>query len=839
VTVLDVMGHWVIAGRLADIRMSPQFAWVPPAAFGAVVTGYLAWGAWESAHNPRWLYLSQVWWRAWLRPGDDLTLLVTLAVWFAALMCYWGMRRRETRTVGLTTIVTMVVVGGVLGTASLLPCRGAETKALVSAWVLGLYVGNPPSAYQTSACPGQPPLALQLGQIVCLAATLVGAVAAVSVLWRDPVGRLRSRFVRDAIVLTGLNGMTLPLLQRLAETGRPASIVVIEPDSDHQLLDEARVTGARIMIGQPTSERLLTPVLAGRQGCALSRLYALRDDVAENEAILAAAKRILERHRPDPERLPHLVARIDDPRRADHWRGWRIGSSSLCFEDALSAHESTACALASEVLQTRARQLLLCGDSTLALALLRELSRRTWERQQAADSAVAGRASHPDGGRLIDADAQLLSALPLQSITLLDERAEDLLREYVATSPAPAAGALPEVHAQPAPWQSDLLTTLDGMARAEAAETVVAVADDLSERDMHEAGRVARLHPGTPVVVLASEGAGVSGTIFDSLRLVQRALLVDGDVPEDTWTRVARHWHECYRLGHPAVPGEPRSWTNRPWAELDPFVRQDNILQLRSVMTAVVQQGRRWVPGRSVAQGSFIELTDRDLEAIASAEHARWYQRRLKAGWSPTADGRSGRMARNGHVRVNVRVVPWNDLSVGDRLGAIEQVRAQLARLEDVGFMPIVPEGGPPEAAEFQRVGTVRARRLNSRWWWTRRYGDRLSGDAGDWWVLDGNGDERTVRDKAFRASHERLGHGRWRRVGAYRAWQVSEDLVLRTMEGKATAQPGDWVVEGHHGERWPVPNDQFLRSYRRLIGPKGNGSCARSDASARVAGPE
>jgi hypothetical protein len=709
----------------------------------------------------------------------------------------------------------------------------------VSAWVLGLYVGNPPSAYQTSACPGQPPLALQLGQIVCLAATLVGAVAAASVLWRDPVGRLRSRFVRDAIVLTGLDGMTLPLLQRLAETSRPASIVVIEPDSDHQLLDEARATGARVMIGQPTSERVLTPVLAGRQGCALSRLYALRDDVAENEAVLATAKRILQRHRPDPERQPHLVARIDDPRHADHWRGWRIGSSSLCFEDALSAHESTACALASEVLQTRARQLLLCGDSTLALALLRELSRRTWERQQAAASAAAGRAAYPNGTRLSDADAQLLDPLPLQSITLLDERAEDLLREYLATSSAPVAGALPEVHLQPVPWKSDLLATLDGMTRAETAETVVVVADDINERDMHEAGRVARLHPGTSVVVLASEGAGMSDTIFDSLRHFQRALLVDGQVPEDTWTRVARHWHECYRLGHPAVPGEPRSWTNRPWAELDPFIRQDNILQLRSVMAAVAGQGRRWVPGRAVAQGSFIELTDGDLEAIASAEHARWYQRRLKAGWSPAGDRRGGRVPRSGHVRVNARVVPWAALPPGDRSAAIEQVRAQLARLEDVGFMPIVPEGGPPEAAEFQRVGTVKAKRLTSRRWWTRRHGDWLSGDPGDWWVLDSNGDERTVRDKVFRASHERLAPGRWRRIGTYRAWQVNEDLVLRTMEGKARAQPGDWVVEGHHGERWPVSDDQFRRTYRRTGGPSANGSRARPDASARVTGSD
>jgi hypothetical protein len=435
-----------------------------------------------------------------------------------------------------------------------------------------------------------------------------------------------------------------------------------------------------------------------------------------------------------------------------------------------------------------------------------------------------GRAAHPDAVGLCEADRQLLAPLPLQSVTLLDRRAEDLRREYLATSSPSVVGALPKVHSQLISWKSELLATLDGMSREAAAETAVVVADDLSERDMHEAGRVARLHPGTPVFVLASEGPGMSGAIFDLLQPFQRALLVDGEVPEDTWTRVARHWHECYRLGHPAVPNDQRTWTDRPWAELDAFIRQDNILQLRSVMAAVVAHGRRWVPGRAVAPGSFIELTDRDLVGIASIEHGRWYQRRLMAGWSPGGNHQRGSAGRDGHPRVNARVVPWSDLQAKDRAAAIEHLRSQLGQLEDVGFMPILPEGGPPEAAEFQRVGTVRAKRLHVRRRWTRRYGDQLSGNAGDWRVLDDSGDERTVRDMEFRASHERLDGERWRRTGTYLAWQVGENLVLRTMEGRARAQPGDWVVEGLRGERWPVTNDQFLRTYRRKAGrPSAN----------------
>ncbi|MGH3158823.1 MAG: hypothetical protein ACRDNF_19945 [Streptosporangiaceae bacterium] len=786
-----------------------------PAVLAAAVTGYLAWGAWVSAHDPHWLYLGHTWWRSWLQPDHDQALLAWLALWCVALACYWRPRRLQPQTVGLTTVVAMGLIGAVLGLASLIPCRGGQSSTAAAAWLLGLYVGNPPSVYQTNSCPGQQPLALQLAEIICLAATLVGALAAAAVLWRQPVDRLRARLVRDAVIFTGLDAMTFPLLSLLSETGRPASIVVIEPDGNHPLLDDARATGARVMIGQPASPRVLLPIIAGGHGCALRHLYALRDDVSENEAILAATMKILDRYRPDTEEQPHLIARIDDPRHADHWRGWHVGTASRCFEDALSAFETTACMLADRIYRTEAAQLLLCGDSTLALAVLRELARRAWERQELVRASATGRAAHPGEVSLDEAARRSLAPLPLRSVLLLDARAADLRREYLATSPPPIAAALPTVRADPRPWEGQLLSLLDDLPPTEAAATVVLITDSLTERGRHEAGRVARLHPDTPLFVPMSAGSGRTGAIFDMLQPFQQAFLVAGKVPEDVWTRVARHWHECYRLSHPPVPGDPRSVTGRPWAELDGFIRQDNILQVRSIMAEVVDQGRQWVPSRAVTPGSFIEFTDGELEEVARAEHARWYQRRLAAGWTAAGNG----MAASSAGLVNRRVLAWPELPAADRLASIGYLRSQLARLEDAGFVPIVPEGGPDRASEFHRVGTVRARRLRSSRRWNRRTGDELSGKIGDWSVRDESGDERTVRDAEFRASHEPLGGERWLRTGTYHAWQVSELVVLRTIEGRATAHPGDWVVEGRGGERWPVCDEQFQRTYRRVRG--------------------
>ena len=75
--------------------------------------------------------------------------------------------------------------------------------------------------------------------------------------------------------------------------------------------------------------------------------------------------------------------------------------------------------------------------------------------------------------------------------------------------------------------------------------------------------------------------------------------------------------------------------------------------------------------------------------------------------------------------------------------------------------------------------------------------------------MVNDAGDERTVHDMAFRDSHEPLGGEFWQRTGTFRAWQVTEALVLRTMEGRAVAEPGDWWWRAWRalaGHRQPVP---------------------------------
>jgi len=658
---------------------------------------------------------------------------------------------------------------------------------------------------------------------------------------------LGARFARHATVFTGLDALTLPLLRQLTVSARsPRDIIVIERDEDNTLLDEARLTGARVVIGDPSSDRLLEPIICGLRGCALYRLYAVGERPQENEEVVATAAEILRRYQADEKLRPHLVALIDDPRYADAWRGSHGSTQGIWFEDALSSVEVTACWVVGQVIRTGARELLLCGDNSLSLAILLELARCAWELTELAEAAAIGAGAMRPASSVDDGDPpRPLSArtappaMPVKHVVLLDPRSGDMRREYAASVPTVVLESGPTVVAQPANWRDHLLPTLDAKEHAATRRTAVVIVDGPHENGLHQGGRVARLYPDTPVFVLAPPGEGISQPIFGQLTPFERGLLVDGKLPEDTWRRIARHWHEYHRLSHPVDSADPKAAYRLPWADLDPSIRLDNILQLRSILTQVTELGRRWAPLRLMPSGSFITLSDSEIEKIAKAEHARWCRRRMAEGWSaeapatdtalgPATSGRTritgrsrstdqkGIMGRkNSTRRANKLLLPWEDLPADERAAEKDRVRAQLKSLEEVGFMPVLPPGGPPEAKSFERVGIVLARRLTAPLLWTLPSGDEMHGNAGDWRVVDSMGSIRTVTDSDFRSSHEPLGNGRWRRTGIFRAWQVAEAVIVRTKEGNATASPGDWVVEGAGGERWPVADEQFQASYR------------------------
>ena len=771
-----------------------RLAWAVPALGTALLTAALAWAAVTTAHSaafapgPRW-------WQ-WLRPDASWTFPILLGLWAAALALYWWPRRQQHTNVALPALLSMVIIGGVLGEASFLPCATGQAPVLAPlSWVLELFTGQVQASYGPSAhtgCPGPEPLALQAAAVFCLGATFVGVVAAGAVLWRVEVDRLKTRFVGELTMMTGLDAMTLALLGKLVSDSGANRVVVVEPDPNHPLMEEARATGARVIIADPARAQSLRPVVTHLGKPSVRQVYALHPGAQDNEAILTRVREVLQQAPRHTGHRPHIVARVDDPRHADTWRGNHIGPDQLWLEDALSPYETTAVFAVQAVLAHGARTLILCGDTTLALAILIEAARSAWEQGELRAAACIG--GSPAAGES-----------GLSSIRIMARRAGHLHREFTQTVSVGLRESLPAVIADRTRWHRGLLDYLDSSSPA-PGECAVIITDPPTPENMHEAGRIARLHPQTLIYAQSADGAGGAGAVFDQLHHFRPGFLVDGDLPADTWTRLARHNHEWYRLRWPVPAGSPRESARRPWEQLDEFYRDENIRQVRQVLSSAVEMGRQWRPLRAVPDGSVVELTDSQVLKIAHDEHDRWYARRIAAGWRPPRAGERDDYSR----RVNASVLAWTALPEATRTGNVQHIRSILERLEAIGYVAVLPDAGPEDAACFHRRGEVRAGRLRSPAAWTAADGTVMQAAPGDWRIQDGQGRVHGVRDTQFLATHTRLGGNRWTRTGEVRAWQVTEPTTVRTLEGRVTAAAGDWIVQGPGGERWPVPAAQF-----------------------------
>lgn len=116
--------------------------------------------------------------------------------------------------------------------------------------------------------------------------------------------------------------------------------------------------------------------------------------------------------------------------------------------------------------------------------------------------------------------------------------------------------------------------------------------------------------------------------------------------------------------------------------------------------------------------------------------------------------------------------------------------------------------------SRYRKTGVVTARRLSENVEWTTEAGDRMTGAAGDWLVVDVTGGERTVVDATFRASHRHVEGDRWERCSVVEARQATATETVSSAEGEATARPGNWIVRDAPGNAWPVPDAHFRQAY-------------------------
>ena len=45
-------------------------------------------------------------------------------------------------------------------------------------------------------------------------------------------------------------------------------------------------------------------------------------------------------------------------------------------------------------------------------------------------------------------------------------------------------------------------------------------------------------------------------------------------------------------------------------------------------------------------------------------------------------------------------------------------------------------------------------------------------------------------------------------------AYQTDVEITIDTLEGRMVASPGDWIITGVHGEKYPSKPDIFEKTY-------------------------
>lgn len=48
-------------------------------------------------------------------------------------------------------------------------------------------------------------------------------------------------------------------------------------------------------------------------------------------------------------------------------------------------------------------------------------------------------------------------------------------------------------------------------------------------------------------------------------------------------------------------------------------------------------------------------------------------------------------------------------------------------------------------------------------------------------------------------------------------AYQTDVEITINTLEGQMIASPGDWIITGVNGEKYPCKPDIFEKTYSRV----------------------
>lgn len=460
------------------------------------------------------------------------------------------------------------------------------------------------------------PWQLEVARVVAPTVLGLGGVLAFV---RDTSWRLRHialLWQRKHVIIMGVDDNTIRLAERLIASGRR---VVLVDDAQHlNYMPAIRALRLPIVAGPPEDPltwraarlRHATHCIIRQQSDAASlsiatrlllapghdavQLVAIIDDVALDEqlALDSAFLRAIAPQRlrfVQPEQIAARLLLQHHPLDAQ-WRG----SMGIRPQDATRAH------------------LVVLGESDLAVAILMH----------------AARIGHfANGTRL--------------AITLLGSRAARLHARVLAIAPAFASTCDIEVVSSPENDHASWSAVWDRCGQAPTLLTI-SVCGEHDEENLRHLW-ASQLPPKSANV---QHMRALVQTHADPERLVQclppgvvlacvPALAMTAEhVLTDVLDAPAKRIHERY-LASIGTP-DPARPAHQPWHALSAAWRNSNRIQADHTEVKLRALGKRIVPNIGAAQGiamPSLEVSPRELEALARCEHQRWIAERVLTGW--------------------------------------------------------------------------------------------------------------------------------------------------------------------------------------------------------------
>lgn len=748
-------------------------------------------------------------------PGSHATIAVVLA--FPLLRFALWRLGGHSAPVGapLVLIAAMAASALALGLSAYWRCYGDQAPVFAPlSWTLSLFAGNVENRYEPDAggvCASMSmPVALEIGRLLAITTTLTAAMAAALALFRSQLDRIAIWRAKSLTVIVGIDDETVSMVRAIARTTHPAgTLVVLVDTTDSRLAYQARSLGAKVRalnLADPESISVLP------WWHRLERLYLLSADPVENLKRFSVIDRKAGRARGTSVRLP-LTVRIDDPWQAEVWRRSFLVNSDRCWvADAVGRNEITAAKLVRHMTSRRGGSggtdppatVVLCGLYPLTYALVSEFAQLQREQQLY---------PRPD----IDPPSTvIIFACGAQSFVDDHRLRQGRITSEDAMLPVTARDAEPTVDA-----------ISEYLADADPASHAIVLADASMAT---EGTRLASRFPALRVYAASAASTSLDLSVVGRLYSFPIDMELDVDAPQDVWERAAELIHEQYSSGT-----ERSTPATRPWKELDPFIKQSNRRQLLNALWIVETiAGHTWnsleqpvavqpfPDGFSsmepLRQLEFLGFDRETVERMVEAEHEDWRRYYEAAGWR-YAEARDDTRRRHDKLLPWRRLVQEHPVSVRD---AYRSLAGTLINLRHLGYRSL-PKADPepssvmneePGWARYRRRGEVSARRRGRDWTWTTPNGESMHARAGDWAVIDDNGDERSVAAEVFESTHRQIAPGRYRRSGTVMARRVTSRETVQTLEGAVVATEGDWILRGQHGEEWPVSDEQFRESY-------------------------